>query len=117
MCDKKLPAPSRMILAIGTMVLFATNICAASERTLHAFGAGLDGAAPNASLVWDADGNLYGTTTNGGSHKRGTVFELSPDGSGGWTEKILHNFGSGDDGAGPVASLIWDNAGQSLRHD
>jgi uncharacterized repeat protein (TIGR03803 family) len=100
-----------MVLAICTIVLFTTNICAASEKTLHAFGAGLDGAAPNASLVWDADGNLYGTTSNGGSHNRGTVFELSPDGSGGWTEKVLHNFGSGLDGATPVSSLVWDADG------
>jgi uncharacterized repeat protein (TIGR03803 family) len=112
MCEKDLPTQSRMALAICTMVLFATHICAASEKTLHAFGAGLDGAFPNASLVWDADGNLYGTTTNGGSLNRGTVFELTPNGSGGWTEKILHNFGSGLDGASPLNStLIWDANG------
>src|SRR6516225_8523557 len=111
MCGKKLATRSKMVLTIWAMVLFTTNISTASEKTLHVFGAGLDGAAPNASLVWDADGNLYGTTSNGGSHNRGTVFELSPDGSGGWTERVLHNFGRGLDGAGPDYGLIWDNAG------
>jgi len=82
-----------------------------TEKKLHNFGNGTDGSVPLASLIFDAEGNLYGTTTYGGSHNAGTVFEMTPNGSGGWTEKKLHNFGSGTDGTYPVASLVFDAAG------
>ena len=50
---------------------------------LHSFGNGTDGMMPTASLVLDAGGNLYGTTTAGGTFGGGTLFELTP-GGGGW---------------------------------
>jgi len=78
-----------------------------------------DGAYPESgNLVFDAVGNLYGTTAFGGAyqsacggHDCGTVFELSPDGGGKWTETVLHSFGNGTDGREPLASLIFDAAG------
>ncbi len=71
-----------------------------------------DGRNPFAGLIFDRSGNLYGTTTYGGSSFGGTVFELSPDGSGGWTETVLHNFNqNGTDGAYPEAALVFDAAG------
>ena len=82
--------------------------------TLHSFNAnGKDGYTPLASLVFDATGILYGTTWAGGSHADGTVFTLTPDGAGGWKEKVIYNFnfGNGKDGAEPVAGLILDAAG------
>jgi uncharacterized repeat protein (TIGR03803 family) len=82
-----------------------------TEKKLHNFGNGSDGANPYAGLIFDGVGNLYGTTEYGGSHYGGTVFELSPNGSGGWTEKKLHNFGNGSDGINPIAGLIFDGAG------
>src|SRR5258708_30440560 len=51
-----------------------------------------DGSLPVAALVFDKAGNLYGTTGNGGTADRGTAFQLSPDGNGGWTETVLHSF-------------------------
>ena len=63
-----------------------------TERVLHSFGHGTDGTGPYANLVIDAAGNLYGTTQLGGIHNSGTVFELSPEEGGGWTEKVLHSF-------------------------
>jgi uncharacterized repeat protein (TIGR03803 family) len=71
---------------------------------LHKFG-GMDGAAPDASLIMDASGSLYGTTFFGGTHGEGTVFKLSPSQSG-YTESVLHSFGGSGDGAYPAASLI-----------
>jgi uncharacterized repeat protein (TIGR03803 family) len=72
-----------------------------------------DGCSPSASLILDSSGNLYGTTPVGGAYKKGTIFELSPDGSGGWTEEILWNFGGTlQDGYGPYSSLARDAAGK-----
>jgi uncharacterized repeat protein (TIGR03803 family) len=81
------------------------------EKPLHNFAGGKDGAYPWAGVIFDAGGNLYGTTVNGGENNEGTVFELSPTGSGSWMAKILHSFGNGSDGFGPTGSLILDSAG------
>ncbi len=81
------------------------------EKVIHNFGSGMDAQYPN-TLIFDSAGkNLYGTAEYGGSHGFGAVFEMSPDGSGGWTEKVIHNFGSGVDGQYPLVNLIFDSAG------
>jgi len=82
-----------------------------NETILHNFGNGTDGNEPEASLVFDANGSLYGTTSRGGTNGSGTAFELTPAGGGVWDEAILHNFGSGTDGANPSAALIFDDHG------
>ncbi len=75
---------------------------------LHDFGSATgDGTTPQGGLVMDASGNLYGTTVNGGAYGLGTVFELSASGD----YRVLHSFGSGTDGANPVATMIMDGAG------
>jgi len=75
-----------------------------TEKVLHSFN-GKDGGIPYAGLVFDAAGNLYGTTFGN------TVFQLAPRANGKWTEKVLHIF-NGKRGAGPGAgSLIFDAAG------
>ncbi|HKN69526.1 MAG TPA: choice-of-anchor tandem repeat GloVer-containing protein [Terriglobales bacterium] len=79
-----------------------------SETFLYSFGSGGtgDGANPVAGLVEDANGNLYGTTLNGGVFGGGTVFELSLQGNA-WTETPIYNFSSYDgDGSFPAAGLI-----------
>ena len=82
------------------------------EKILHSFGGGTDGSQPNCTLIMDTAGNLYGTTSLGGTHNEGMAFELTPTGSGGWTEKMLHNFGSSNtDGTQPWAGMIFDAAG------
>jgi uncharacterized repeat protein (TIGR03803 family) len=91
------------------------------ETVIHQFaGYPGDGANPLASMIFDAAGNLYGTTSAGGSAggcgdqynmaSCGTVFELSPAGDG-WTETLLHNFQGGTDGCFPAAGLIFDQSG------
>ncbi len=84
-----------------------------SETVLHSFNDdGTDGWTPLAGLIFDAAGNLYGTTGTGGTYHGGTVFELSPVPGGGWTETVLHSFGNGTDGSGPGGgSLIFDATG------
>ncbi len=80
-----------------------------TETVLHSFADGADGANPEAGLTLAA-GNLYGTTVNGGTNNRGTVFELSPNGMGGWTETVLYSF-LAMDGANSYANVIFDTAG------
>jgi uncharacterized repeat protein (TIGR03803 family) len=85
-----------------------------SEKVLHSFcslAACADGSYPLAGLVADHSGNLYGTTESGGTAGDGTVFELSPNADGSWTEKVLHSFHLNEDGAVPDGSLIFDQAG------
>jgi uncharacterized repeat protein (TIGR03803 family) len=94
-----------------TLLVAGTRAVAQEEKVLHNFGSGKDGVSPYDKLIFDAAGNLYGTTDAGGAHGGGAVFELSPKAGGGWTEKILHSFGSGKDGYEPHASLILDKAG------
>jgi len=83
-----------------------------TETVLHAFQGGTDGAFPVASLLIDKDGNLYGTTEEGGSdgcnsYGCGIVFKVAPDG----TETVLYAFQGGIDGAEPESGLIVDKAG------
>ena len=75
---------------------------------LYSFRGGGDGAGPEAGLVRDAAGNLYGTTVYGGTSGRGVVFKLDPSGN----ETVLHAFRGGrTDGALPFAGLVRDTAG------
>jgi uncharacterized repeat protein (TIGR03803 family) len=83
-----------------------------NESVLYTFSGGADGAYPEFSnVIFDDNGNLYGTTGYGGANGDGVVFELSPAGSS-WTETVLYNFAGGiTDGANPINGLIMDQAG------
>jgi uncharacterized repeat protein (TIGR03803 family) len=88
-----------------------------SQEVLYSFMGGGDGAGPQASMIFDSKGNLYGTTLEGGGavcgagYTCGTVFELQPNPTGNWTEIILHVFTGGLDGGFPSGPLVFDNAG------
>ena len=60
-----------------------------------------DGVNPDSNLTLDGTGNLYGMTEEGGAWGAGDVFELSPNGSGGWTYTVLYSFTGGADGGFP----------------
>jgi uncharacterized repeat protein (TIGR03803 family) len=83
------------------------------EKVLHNFSNnGKDGCYPNGSLIRDAAGSLYGTTETGGSPRGvGTIFELTPQPGGGWSERLLHVFGASTDGSQPYAGLTSDASG------
>jgi len=80
-------------------------------KLVHTFTDNPDGFDPLANVILDAQGNLYGTTAGGGTSEFGTVFELSPNGSGGWNESILYNFKGGSDGRNPQCGLVFDATG------
>jgi uncharacterized repeat protein (TIGR03803 family) len=95
-------------LTLLALALFATCALAAPHETvLHSFV-----SEPWGSLIFDRAGNLYSTTAGGnGTFPFGTVFELTPKAGGGWTQKVLHIFGEGEDGQRPFSNLIFDAAG------
>src|ERR1019366_8128635 len=71
-----------------------------------------DGSKPLAGLTFDVSGNLYGTTSQGGPHYNGEVFELVPQPNGKWAEKVLHGFRPANtDGNNPYAGLVIDSSG------
>jgi uncharacterized repeat protein (TIGR03803 family) len=84
-----------------------------TDSTIHDFKGGKDGGSPDHSdLIFDAAGNLYGVTAgwNGGD-SNGTVFELTPNSDGTWTQSVLYNFRGGTDGIIPEGTLTFDRAG------
>jgi uncharacterized repeat protein (TIGR03803 family) len=72
------------------------------ETVLWNFGSGNDGQKPFGSVVLGQDGNLYGTTSEGGANGGGTVFKLTTAG----VETVLWDFGAGSDGKTPKGRLL-----------
>jgi uncharacterized repeat protein (TIGR03803 family) len=77
------------------------------ETVLYSFSGGADGGYPDASVIQDSVGNLYGTTFNGGTANMGVVYKLDVGGQ----ETVLYSFTGGADGASPYAGVIRDSAG------
>ena len=99
------------LLKLATPIIFAALLVAVqpaaakTETVLHSFGSQSgDGTYPYAGVVVDKRGNLYGTTSVGGSVMGyGTVFQVAPDG----TETVLYDFGGqSGDGHYPTAGLV-----------
>ncbi len=82
-----------------------------TETMIHSFGSTGDGTQPEAGLIIDKQGNLYGTTAGGGALNFGTVFELTFSG-GNWTEQVIYSFHGSTDGETPyLGDLTFDKAG------
>src|SRR5215472_13133993 len=100
--------PPRIFFVTLLCVLSAATSAAQTLNTLYSFCTQTnctDGAAPNSSLIQASDGNLYGTTTEGGTQQQGTVFRLTTAG----VLTTLHSFCSQSgctDGASPNAGLV-----------
>ena len=84
-----------------------------TEAILWSFGNGSDASHPSAGVIVDANGDLFATTKAGGLYGGGTVYELTPPPAGRtqWAEAVLWSFGNGNDGSGPVSSLLADKNG------
>jgi uncharacterized repeat protein (TIGR03803 family) len=106
---------NRQIFGCGTVFELSPSAGGSwSEAMLHQFSnSDGDGALPQSGVIFDSLGNLYGTTTTGGTSAGGTVYELSPNSGGGWTESIVHSFAGyfEGDGADAYGGLILDSAG------
>jgi len=105
-----------IVLLIGFTL--ANTAHAQTETVLYNFTGGSDGGLPFSNLTSNGKGNFYGTASEGGlkygPNGYGTVFELSPNGAGGWNETTVYTFCSATncaDGAFPVSDVIFDSAG------
>src|SRR3569833_4122940 len=81
-----------------------------TENVVYSFSGGNDGGNPAAQLVFDSDGNMYGTTVAGGLYGCGTVFKLSLAGEN-WQETVLYDFDCLETGKNPYGGVILDSAG------
>jgi uncharacterized repeat protein (TIGR03803 family) len=100
---------SNCVRGCGTVFELASVNGKWAYKVLHHFeNNGKDGYYPAANLIFDAFGNLYGTTALGGASQGGTVFELIPAQGGKWNEKILCSFSAS---AEPLAPVAFDTAG------
>jgi len=98
------------IFVAAFAVLVMTPAACQTETVLKNFSNASDGGSPAWGLIADSKGNLYGTTASGGLGF-GIVFELSPNGSGGWTETVLDSFSGGNDGNSPSGPVMLDEGG------
>jgi len=81
-----------------------------TETPIYFFG-GPDGAYPESGVIFDNNGNLLGTTSQGGMYGYGTVFRLTYIDGIGWKQTVLYSFRNQSDGQYPIGSLIMDSTG------
>ena len=95
------------------LTICKTANCFWKENVLYEFQGGADGGRPfRGDLTWDAAGNIYGTTIDGGTGN-GTVYELTHSGSS-WIESVIYRFSSGSDGGSPWNGLVLVNDGDLI---
>lgn len=111
--NTKFTVDAARVLVMIALLCGCTALAGAAAnpfKTVFTFN-GRNGNSPTSTLVADAQGNLYGTTDQGGSHDDGIVFELAPTAQGQWKETILYSFAGGSDGLYPWAGVILDTKG------
>jgi uncharacterized repeat protein (TIGR03803 family) len=116
MIGKQLVTVGVLILTVfaALALILATPAQAQTETVLYNFTPGSDGGGPTSIVTPDGKGNFYGTTIGGGEYGYGTVYELSPNGSGGWNESVLYSFPERPNGEGvpyPSGPVILDSKG------
>ncbi len=96
----------------GTVFQLTSQSGVWTETILYSFQgvSSGDGSGPQAGLVFDKKGALYGTTSSGGAYGYGTAFKLTPptQQGGAWTETVLYSFQDGTDGSYPASALTFD---------
>jgi uncharacterized repeat protein (TIGR03803 family) len=96
---------STTILGAVLAASLASDVSAATYKILHAFGQGTDGGGLYGGVVFDQNGNLWGGTSGGGDYGYGTIYRLSPQPGGKWSETVLCSFANG----GPDGDIISGN--------
>jgi uncharacterized repeat protein (TIGR03803 family) len=95
----------------GDGTVYRLNSATSSSHTVIYRFSGPDGSRPaEAELTFDSAGNIFGTTSFGGSNSEGTVFELICNGNQ-WTESVIYSFSGLTDGGYPDGKLLFDSAG------
>ncbi len=95
------------LATVATFALLLSAASASTTKVIYSFAGGSDGEYLDTDLVIDGAGNLYGSTVQGGKFGSGTVFRLSPSGSG-WTHTVLYSFTGGTDGGEPYKGVTLD---------
>ena len=85
-----------------------------TQTVVHTFTGGSDGSGPGSPVAIDKHGNIWGTTPTGGANGVGVVYQLTPDGTGGWKAHVIHAFTGGNDGSGGSASRFLIDASGNL---
>ena len=106
----KLFVSAGRILLLLIMLVLAGSSALARESILYQFPGGSGGDDPVSGIVFDNQGNAYGTTYYGGTYGWGAIFRLEPS-HGGWTQQILYSFLGTNDGFNPVGNLLIDATG------
>jgi uncharacterized repeat protein (TIGR03803 family) len=101
---------TRIHFILAALLTLVGAAGAANTNRIYSFGGGGDGEYTDTELVIDSAGNLYGTSVQGGAFGGGTVFQLTPSGSG-WTHTVLYSFTGGADGGEPYKGVTLDAQG------
>jgi len=80
-------------------------------KTLYSFKGQPDAGFPYGGLTFDKAGNIYGTTYYDGANDFGSVYQLSPQPDGSWSERVLYSFKGGKDGLGSISNLVFGKNG------
>jgi uncharacterized repeat protein (TIGR03803 family) len=115
MAQKYFQSMTGKIFASFAVLMIANALAgpawASHYKILYEFKGSPDGGTPIGVLTLDASGNLYGATTAGGASGNGTVFKLTRNADGSFTESVLYSFAGGTDGSGPYGAVAFNAAG------
>lgn len=101
---------STFITGLLLTMLVANSSALTREKILYQFAGGNGGDNPEYGLVFDSQGNAYGTTYYGGTYGWGTIFRLEKS-KHGWIQHLLYSFQGNSDGSYPLGNLLIDAAG------
>ena len=101
------------VYGMGTVYRLTHNRGAWTETVLYSFTGSYDGSSPISSLVADTKGNLYGTTSAGGSSSCGcgVIFKMAHSPSGKWLEAVMYSFPGAPDAGVSYNGMVRDPAG------
>jgi len=102
--------PSRASLLVALLFVFSVASFASTSQVVYSLAGDEDGEYPDTDLIIDSAGNIYGTSVLGGDFGTGTVFQLTPSGSG-YVHTVLYSFTGGADGGQPYKGVTLDAQG------